>query len=78
MNDKEILEVLEAALLELESNKVVMVGPDWASKRTLTGGAILKVARAINKITKSQPTPLSMADGYHGDDEDPDESWKET
>jgi hypothetical protein len=45
----DMLAALELALLELESNKLAMVGPEWASQRTLTGGAIARVASAIHK-----------------------------
>lgn len=44
----EMLAALEAALLELEANKAAMVGPGWAAQRTMTGGAILAVSRAIH------------------------------
>lgn len=42
-----LVEALEAAMEELEANKVAMIGPEWASQRTMTGGALAKCARAL-------------------------------
>lgn len=42
-----LIEALEAAMEELEANKVAMIGPEWASQRTMTGGALAKCARAL-------------------------------
>lgn len=54
-SNKDMLEALNVALLELESNKAAMVGPEWASQRTLTGGAIARVAQAIYRATEATP-----------------------
>lgn len=43
----ELISALKAAELELEANKQAMLGPEWAAQRTLTGGALLQVSRAI-------------------------------
>lgn len=47
-NHAALVAALESALLELEANKVAMVGPEWAAQRTATGGALLQVVRALN------------------------------
>lgn len=46
---EELVTALEIAMQELEANKVAMIGPEWASHRTLTGGAVLVCARALHK-----------------------------
>jgi len=51
----ELVAALEAAMLELEANKVAMVGPQWASQRTLTGGALVVCARALAKAKGTTP-----------------------
>jgi hypothetical protein len=44
---EELVAALEIAMQELEANKVAMLGPGWASQRTMTGGALIICARAL-------------------------------
>ena len=50
----EMVAALKAAELELEANKVAMIGPEWAAQRTATGGALLQVFRALSRAKEGR------------------------